>query len=626
MRQRREPPGLQYDTGQSVPTRFAPFGIVTLVSLIIIFIGIVAEIVAEVQHVEQHEHTAVSDSFDLAEERLNAHLDLLRSRLTVSAYREIELIRELFTTADNFAALERLERRVVERLPGAFAVTVSRPDGQLLVPDMDGLVADICIENIRQFAQTGGEYQIRVHPNPRGYHFDVMVPFVDERDGHEGIFFVSFQLDYIARLLRESQLRGHELMLLFEPVEALIEVHPHGGRDALVRSPRLSAEEQARLMLSRHLNGTQWRLVDLPDEGLLQRKSLDLLLRYSGYLLLLLLMIVSVVVAMRRDSLYRRRLEEANSRLEEKVARRTEELKSANERVGAIIENASDAIIAIDSDEAIRLFNPGAERLFGYRAEEVIGKPLAILLPPELRELHSRLVKEFSNEPVQTRNKDERTDIKALRKDGTVFDAEATLCKMEVGGEQYFTAFVRDATERKAREARMLELAMSDALTGLANRRQFEARLGEALAQADRVGCKVGLLLLDLDDFKPINDTHGHQIGDKLLCRIAEVLKETFRESDVVARLGGDEFAVILTALNEVDELDGIARKLLERVAIKHDIDGITLKVGVSIGIAVYAERSDSADELFTRADHALYAAKAQGKHTYHIDDSDSGV
>lgn len=595
------------------------FNYASLISLLVVASIVVFEAVAELRGVERREHQAVAQSIDLASERLSAYFQLLRSRVTVASHQEIDRIRAIFEQGQGYEAADRLEERVVSRLPNAFAATVAGTNGNPLVPDFDGLVAKICVDNIRHFARTGGDYQIRVHPNPFGYHFDVMVPVHDHRAGHEGIFFVSFHLQRIAEILKASQLPGHQLMLLFEPEGDLIEVHPQGGRNALERPRRLTVAEQERVMGARAVSGTMWRIVDLPSQGLLQAKSYAAVSRYSGYLLLLVLMAGLVVVSIRREGLYLRTLEEANDELETRVDARTGELQAANERIGAIIENTSDAIVSIDSNQTIRLFNAGAEQMFGYRASEVIGRPLDTLLPPEYREGHAGKVEGFGREQKQARPKDSRSEIYGLRKDGTVFAAEATICKMEVDGQSQYTAFVRDVTERKAEEERIRELAMQDPLTGVANRRHLESKLPEAIAYAARYGHKVGLLVLDLDDFKPVNDNYGHQVGDAVLQNVAALIQENLREVDVVGRFGGDEFAAVITGVEHTEAMASVAEKLLARVSAPQRFEQGEIQVGASIGIAVYPEHGTDPDTLFACADKALYAAKAEGKNAYRV-------
>jgi PAS domain S-box-containing protein len=156
--------------------------------------------------------------------------------------------------------------------------------------------------------------------------------------------------------------------------------------------------------------------------------------------------------------------------LEERVAERTAELERATERVRSIVENASDAIITIDSDQNIVLFNPESEKTFGYTQEEVVGRPLTMLMVEKSRAIHPHEVDRFRNEPKASRGMDVRRAIRGQRKDGTSFLAEAGISKMVLGGEMFFTAFLRDVTERlEAQEQLNLQAAaLQAAANGIA--------------------------------------------------------------------------------------------------------------------------------------------------------------
>jgi diguanylate cyclase (GGDEF)-like protein len=170
-----------------------------------------------------------------------------------------------------------------------------------------------------------------------------------------------------------------------------------------------------------------------------------------------------------------------------------------------------------------------------------------------------------------------------------------------------------DITERKAAERQIQDLALRDPLTGLANRNLFLERLGETLHAAHKNGRRVGLLMLDLDKFKPINDTHGHPAGDELLKTIADRLKSCTRDNDTVARLGGDEFAVIYADLIEIETVNRLSRRILEAMAQPITLGENRVQVGGSIGISLYPDDDRNSDELMRKADLALYEAKSLG-------------
>ncbi|MGE5517815.1 MAG: diguanylate cyclase domain-containing protein [Bacteroidota bacterium] len=172
---------------------------------------------------------------------------------------------------------------------------------------------------------------------------------------------------------------------------------------------------------------------------------------------------------------------------------------------------------------------------------------------------------------------------------------------------------VRDITEDKEREQRMLHLAFHDELTGLPNRAYFRVQIEDALARARRTTTLVALAFIDLDRFKPINDSHGHAVGDSVLVTLAERLRGTIRATDCVARLGGDEFVVILENLHTADEAAILADKLLAAIRAPQSHAGLRLDLDASIGIALFPRDADTPEALIEQADQAMYAAKAAG-------------
>ncbi|WP_346016960.1 EAL domain-containing protein [Methylobacterium sp. GC_Met_2] len=179
---------------------------------------------------------------------------------------------------------------------------------------------------------------------------------------------------------------------------------------------------------------------------------------------------------------------------------------------------------------------------------------------------------------------------------------------------------------RREAEDRIHYLALHDALTGLPNRALFHDRLDQAIAQTARTRSPTAVLVCDLDRFKAINDSLGHPAGDALLREVSVRMRSVLRPYDTVARVGGDEFAIVLTYLDEPCAADVVAERLIAAVAAPIHLDGQIVEVGVSIGLTIATERDRDADELFKRADMALYEAKAEGRNTYRIFCPDFGA
>ena len=178
---------------------------------------------------------------------------------------------------------------------------------------------------------------------------------------------------------------------------------------------------------------------------------------------------------------------------------------------------------------------------------------------------------------------------------------------------------VRYSIERKRSEERLTYLAQYDHLTGLVNRSLFRDRLVQAMARSKRMQQPIGLMLLDLDRFKVVNDTFGHDMGDELLKAVSERLKACVREVDTVARMGGDEFTIILEGVSSEQNILVVARRITESIATVFELKGHHIAVGVSIGITIYPHDDHPVDELLKHADTAMYRAKQQGGSAFHL-------
>ncbi|AWN37671.1 diguanylate cyclase [Methylobacterium radiodurans] len=287
------------------------------------------------------------------------------------------------------------------------------------------------------------------------------------------------------------------------------------------------------------------------------------------------------------------------------------------QRYHQVLATAQDAFVSMDAAGRITHWNPAAEATFGWSAAEVLGRCLAeTIVPPGHRAAHARGVERY----LQTRRGDvlgkQRFELAALRRDGTEFPVEVALSLDTAGGVTTFNAFLRDISQRKETEARLAHIARHDPLTGLPNRLLFRERLEQEIARSGRSG-GFALLCLDLDRFKRVNDTLGHQAGDSLLCAVADRIRSELRIDDVAARLGGDEFVVLRGANGRPEEAICLARRLITAMASPVHLDGYPTGIGISIGIALAPSDAADPDLLYARADQALYRAKAAGRNTY---------
>ncbi len=285
-----------------------------------------------------------------------------------------------------------------------------------------------------------------------------------------------------------------------------------------------------------------------------------------------------------------------------------EDLVANESHIRAVTENAFDAIITSDERGVIDTVNHAVEKMFGYLPKELIGCNVSILMSDPYRKEHDSYIDKYLV-TGKGRLINNRAEVVGLRKDGTSFPIEIALSEMFIGERRYFVAVARDVTESKRQTAALQYQALHDALTELPNRSLLSDRIRQNILLAQREHHELALLVMDLDRFKDINDTLGHQYGDKVLQQVSTRMREALRESDTIARLGGDEFAILLpnTSLNQSK---AIADKLISIVEEPILIGEQVLHIGGSIGITLYPQHGEDEVALLQRADVAMYVAK----------------
>ncbi|NVM77401.1 diguanylate cyclase (GGDEF)-like protein/PAS domain S-box-containing protein [Duganella sp. SG902] len=274
------------------------------------------------------------------------------------------------------------------------------------------------------------------------------------------------------------------------------------------------------------------------------------------------------------------------------------------------------AIFTMDTQGRVTSWNLGAELIFGFAPDEIIGQNVACLFTAEdQRDGEQWLEMELAAKC------DRASDYRwHQRKDHSMFWADGVLTPIPGGDGQPsgYLKILRDITERKLAQDEIRRLATVDVLTGLANRAAFDARRSEMVSLAERTGQQLLLLMVDLDQFKEVNDMLGHQAGDQLLQQAAQRIRAVSRESDYIARLGGDEFALLQPYAPSPASGGVLAEKLLQEMAQAFMINGREIKISASIGIAVCPVDATSPDALLKKADLALYHAKNAGRNRYH--------
>jgi len=315
---------------------------------------------------------------------------------------------------------------------------------------------------------------------------------------------------------------------------------------------------------------------------------------------------------------YEKSVLEITEELYAEIAKRVEieeALAKSEYRFRALVETTSDSIWEIDENGRYTYVSPKVEHLLGYKLEEVIGKTPFDFMPPDEVNRIAALFQNIS----ELRKPFSGLENVNLRKDGQEVVLETSGTPIFDGQGKYsgYFGFERDITERKRVGEKVQYLATHDVLTGLPNRSMFSQLLNHAIQAAQRYQRQLAVLFIDLDRFKIINDTLGHEAGDQLLQKIATQLKQSLRAVDVVARLGGDEFVILIEEVGNSDHVATVARKILAGIIKPITLMEQEYRITASIGICMYPKDAEDERSLMKNADIAMYSAKEEGKNNY---------
>jgi diguanylate cyclase (GGDEF)-like protein/PAS domain S-box-containing protein len=288
-------------------------------------------------------------------------------------------------------------------------------------------------------------------------------------------------------------------------------------------------------------------------------------------------------------------------------------LRMVEDHYASLVANAADVIMIVGTDGVVRFASPAAERTLGLKPEKIIGTSLGELWGGEDGERLRMFLDEVARSasgmvgPIELRI-ERGAQRRVVEGVGSNLGNDPAVRGLALN--------FRDISERKALEEQLRQLAFHDPLTLLANRNLFRDRVQHALTLAQRGGRAVAVMFLDLDNFKNINDSLGHDAGDRLLQTVAHRIVRTTRSSDTVARLGGDEFAVLVEGIESSEDVATLADSLIETLDLPFPLDGREVRVGASIGVA-FSAAEGGADTLLSNADIAMYHAKAAGKNRH---------
>lgn len=292
-------------------------------------------------------------------------------------------------------------------------------------------------------------------------------------------------------------------------------------------------------------------------------------------------------------------------------------LRENESRLNSVLTTAMDAVVQIKSDGTITGWSGQAENIFGWSSSEAIGQLLHnLIVPTQHVQAHLMGMRHFmatGEGPVMNK----RIEITAIRRDGFEFPIELTISLQKWGNETEFSAFIRDITERKKSAEQLFNLAHYDGVTDLPNRLLFHDRLDQEIKKTKRTNSKLAVMLLDLDHFKEVNDTLGHDNGDALLKKVAQRLKTCIRDIDILARLGGDEFTLILPFNDDLHIVESVAQRILNSLAEPFNLEANPVYISASIGVTVFPQDGQCIKVLLKNADQAMYAAKNKGRNRY---------
>jgi len=273
----------------------------------------------------------------------------------------------------------------------------------------------------------------------------------------------------------------------------------------------------------------------------------------------------------------------------------------------------------MDFDGHITGWNHQAEKIFGWSAEEILDQTIEnTIIPQRYREAHRSGVQKYRNSgEVSVMNS--LIEIHALHRDGHEFPVELSISVIDTPDLQEFNAYIRDISQRKHAETVIWNQANFDALTSLPNHNLFLQKLEHEIRSCDRSNLSLALLYLDLDRFKDVNDTLGHDKGDLVLIETTSRIKKSVRQVDTVSRLGGDEFTIILSQIDDPLSVQRVCQQLLESLARPYHLDDEKVYLTASVGVTFYPGDSRDIETLQRNADQAMYAAKGRGRNCYHF-------
>ena len=312
---------------------------------------------------------------------------------------------------------------------------------------------------------------------------------------------------------------------------------------------------------------------------------------------------------------------EAKQRSDDLLAHARDEALSREAQYRAVVDNAAEGILTFALDGSVLSFNRAAQAIFGWSEAEIVGRPASTLVPSELHDSLGQFLLTCEQTGTAAGQSND-IEIAGVRRDGTEFPMVVSTSAITGEANSVFiSGVVRDLSEQKALESQLTFQATHDSLTGLANRMMLTDRLDQTLARVRRHGRMCGVLYVDLDRFKAVNDTLGHSAGDRLLTEAAVRIKTAVRELDTVARLGGDEFVVLCEDIEGIHHATEVAERIIVVFQAPFQLGDDDPSVSASVGIALSTDGAETAEVILANADIAMYRAKNNGRNCFQLFD-----